>query len=94
MARASEQVKHPYIVVRKDYCGGRPVIAGTKFPVHSVVTYVLRQGVAPEELVREFSHLTLAQVYDALSYYYDYRNHIDRDLREGTEEKVRPKKAR
>ncbi len=94
MGRASEQVKHPYIVVRQDYCGGRPVIAGTKFPVHSVVTYVLRQGVAPEELVKEFSHLTLAQVYDALSYYYDYRNDIDRDLREGTEEKVRPKKAR
>ncbi len=94
MARASEQVKHPYIVARKDYCGGRPVITGTKFPVHSVVTYVLRQGVAPEELVREFSHLTLAQVYDALSYYYDYRNDIDRELREGTEEKVRPKKAR
>ncbi|MEW5934084.1 MAG: hypothetical protein AB1816_10920 [Bacillota bacterium] len=27
----------------------------------------------PGELVREFSHLTLAQVYDALSYYYDHK---------------------
>jgi len=35
---------------------------------------------APEELVKEFSHLTLPQVYDALSYYYDNKEEIDRDL--------------
>jgi uncharacterized protein (DUF433 family) len=39
---------------------------GTKFPVHSVVNYVLKQGLSPEELMKEFPHLTLAQVYDAL----------------------------
>ena len=35
---------------------------------------------SPEELVKEFSHLTLPQVYDALSYYYDNKEEIDRDL--------------
>ena len=34
----------------------------------------------PEELVREFSHLTLLQVYDALSYYYENRKKIDKEL--------------
>jgi uncharacterized protein (DUF433 family) len=65
------------------------VIAGTKFPVRSVVNYVLRQGMTPEELVAEFHHLTLAQVYDALSYYYDHQKEVDRDLEENREDVVR-----
>lgn len=72
--------KHPYIASLKSHCGGSPIIAGTKFPVRSVVFYVLRQGMAPEELVKEFSHLTLPQVYDALSYYYDNKRNIDEDF--------------
>ena len=76
----AQKVKHPYIVSLKTHCGGSPLIAGTKFPVKSVVFYVLKQGMTPEELVKEFSHLTLPQVYDALSYYYDNREEIDREL--------------
>jgi len=72
--------KHPYIASLKSHCGGSPIIAGTKFPVRSVVFYILRQGMSPEELVKEFSHLTLSQVYDALSYYYDNKKNIDEDL--------------
>lgn len=86
MINAIRQSDHPYIVSRPDYCGGSPVIVGTKFPVRSVVNYVLRQGMMPEELVKEFNHLTLAQVYDALSYYYDNQLHMDRDLAENTED--------
>lgn len=80
------KVAHPYIAKRKGYCGGRAIIKGTKFPVRSVVAYVLHQGLTPEELIGLFPHLTLAQVYDALSYYYDYKEEIDRDLAENTEE--------
>jgi uncharacterized protein (DUF433 family) len=65
------------------------VIAGTKFPVRSVVNYVLRQGITPEELVAEFQYLTLAQIHDALSYYYDHQKEVDRDLAENTEDAVR-----
>jgi uncharacterized protein (DUF433 family) len=71
---------HPYIVSLKSHCSGSPIIAGTKFPVRSVVFYILRQGMTPEELVKEFSHLTLPQVYDALSYYYENREEIDKEL--------------
>lgn len=74
------KMKHPYIVSLKTHCGGRPVIVGTKFPVRSVVFYVLKQGMTPEELVKEFYHLTLPQVYDALSYYYENREEIDKEL--------------
>ena len=86
------KIKHPYIVSLKSHCGGSPVIQGTKFPVRSIVYYILRQGITPEELVREFSHLSLPQVYDALSYYYENREEIDTDL--ATSEKdIRKKMA-
>ena len=61
--------------------------------MRSVVNYILRQGLSPEELVKEFPHLTLAQVYDALSYYYDHQEEIERELRENTEERLRPERA-
>jgi len=48
-----------------------------------------RQGVTPEELVKEFSHLSLAQVYDSLSYYYDHKEEIDEELEKLTEDRVR-----
>ena len=62
MTRTALKVRHAHIEVRKGFCGGSPVIAGTKFPVRSVVNYVLRQGMTPEELAAEFRHLTLAQI--------------------------------
>ncbi|MDZ7289095.1 MAG: DUF433 domain-containing protein [candidate division KSB1 bacterium] len=79
-------IDHPHIWRKKGICGGSPVIRGTRFPVRSVVNYVLRQGMLPEELVDEFSYLTLAQVYDALSFYYDHRKEIDKELEKNTEE--------
>lgn len=74
------KIRHPYIVSLKTHCGGSPVIAGTKFPVKSVVFYILKQGMTPEELVKEFSHLTLPQIYDALSYYYENKKQIDKEM--------------
>jgi len=86
MENLAHRTEHPYIVSQKDFCGGSPVIRGSKFPVRSVVNYVLRQGLSPEELVKEFSHLTLAQIYDAFSYYYDHQESIDNDLRDNSAE--------
>ena len=79
--RASPQVRHPHVWRKPGVCGGSPVIRGTRFPVRSVVEYVLRSGMTPEEMVREWTHLTLAQVYDAISFYYDHKAEIDRDIR-------------
>src|SRR5207253_5491498 len=57
-------VDHPYVSRTTNVASGSAVIAGTKFPVRSVVGYLLRQGMTPEELVREFPFLSLAQIYD------------------------------
>ena len=37
----------------------------------------------PDEIVQSHPHLTLAQVHDALSYYYDHIDEIKADLRAG-----------
>ncbi|MEW6284092.1 MAG: DUF433 domain-containing protein [Candidatus Eremiobacterota bacterium] len=86
------KVKHPYITSSPELCGGSPVIADTRFPVRSVVNYVLRQGLSPEELVAEFPHLTLAQVYDAISFYYDHKGQLDAELEECSEVHLQSKR--
>lgn len=70
-------VDHPHVERKPGFRGGAPILRGTNFPVSAVVVYVLRHGMIPEELVKTFTHLTLAQVYDALSYYYDNREEME-----------------
>lgn len=74
------QVESAHVERSPGVCGGAPVIRGTRFPVRSVVVYVLRHGVTPEEMVRDWPHLTLGQVYGALAFYYDHKAEIDADL--------------
>ncbi len=38
-----------------------------------------------------FQNLTLAQIHDALAYYYDNREEIDKDIAENTEDAARKK---
>jgi len=88
MPKPAQLLPRPHIVKDPEICGGSPVIAGTRFPVRSVAHYIIRLGLTPEELIEKFSHLSLAQIYDALAYYYDNRQEIDRDIAENTEELI------
>jgi len=85
MASSVSQVSHPYVTRHPKLCGGSPIVVDTKFPVRSIVHYVLRQGMTPEELVREFPQLSLSKIHDALSYYYDHQPEIDEELAQNTE---------
>ena len=86
MSKPALEIVRPHIVRNPEVCGGSPVITATRFTVRSVVHYILQLGLAPEELVEKFPHLSLAQVYDALAYYYDNREEIERDIAENKEE--------
>ena len=74
------KVLHPHITSDPAICGGSPCIAGTRIAVRIIVTYILRHGVPPEELLTYYPHVSLAAIYDALSYYYDNREEIERDI--------------
>ena len=79
-----ENVAHPYVECRPGVQGGRPVIKGSRFPISSIVQNHHR-GLSVEDILHEFPHLTPAQVYDALSYYYDHRAEIDAEIAELTD---------
>ncbi len=71
----STQTEHCYII--KDECilSGEPIIKKTRTPVRATAE-LWRLGYAPEEIVRELPHLSLAAVFDALSYYSDHQKEI------------------
>ncbi len=55
---------------------GEPIIAGTRTPVRAIVE-PWRLGTQPEEITIYLPHLTLAQVFDALSFYSDNQAEIN-----------------
>jgi len=69
-------VVHPYVVSDSAVLDGEPVIQGTKTSVRAIVE-LWRMGVAPEEISVHLPHITLAQVFDALSYYADNQDEIN-----------------
>ena len=70
------QTEHVYVERDDAILGGEPVIKGTRTPVRAVVE-LWRMGYAPEQTVNELPHLTLAAVFDALSYYSDHQEEIN-----------------
>lgn len=59
---------------------GVPLIAGTTMKVIELVNARQADGWSPEELVIQFPHLTLGQVYSALAYYADHQAELDDDI--------------
>lgn len=72
----STATEHYYIVTDDQILSGEPIIKGTRTPVRAIVE-LWRQGIAPEEIFTHLPHLTLAQVFDALSYYSDHTEEIN-----------------
>ena len=73
------QTEHLYIVRDDRILSGEPMIKGTRTPVRAIVE-MRRLGDLPEDIPPKLPHLTLAQVYDALSYYADHTEEIERHI--------------
>jgi uncharacterized protein (DUF433 family) len=71
-----QKTKHRYIVTNDKILSGEPIIAGTRTPVRAIAE-MWRQGIMPEEIPSHLPHLTLAQVFDTLSYYSDHQAEIN-----------------
>jgi len=72
-----EVTEHPYIEQQANVLSGEPVIKGTRTPVRAIVEH-WKFGDTPDEIARKLPHLRLAQIFDALSYYDDHRDEIER----------------
>jgi uncharacterized protein (DUF433 family) len=79
------QTKTEHIVSKPNVCGGKPCIVGTRIRVQDVYVWHELQGLSADEIVSRFGHLTMADVYAALSYYWDHRDEIQRQMQEETD---------
>ena len=86
--KADTETIHPHIERRPGVLDGEPVIEGTRVSVRHIVEWE-GMGKSVDEIVEMYPHLSHAQVHDALSYYCDNKEEIDRFIRENSQESVR-----
>ncbi len=63
-------------------CGGQACLVGHRIRVADIVVWHEKRGYCPDEIVHLFPGITLADVYAALTYYFDNRDDIVADLRQ------------
>lgn len=68
--------------------GGRPIIAGTGTTVRTIAG-LYKLGLNAEEIATQLQHLTLAQIYAALTYYHMNVNEIESDIASDSEENLK-----
>jgi uncharacterized protein (DUF433 family) len=61
--------------------GGCPIITGTGVTVRRIAIWY-KQGLRAEEIAARIGHLSIAQVYAALTYYHINREEIDHNIAE------------
>jgi uncharacterized protein (DUF433 family) len=65
-----------YVIRNPEILSGEPIIKGTWASIRAIVG-LWRIGIMPEEILSHLPHLTLAQVFDALSFYLDHQAEIN-----------------
>src|SRR5712671_182287 len=70
---------YPHIVKEND--AAACLVSHPRTRVALIVMDYLARGLAPEEIVRHYPYLTLAEVHSAMAYYHDHRQEIDSEIR-------------
>ncbi len=79
--------EHPYIVKNTKILNGEPVIKGTRTPIRAIIE-MWKWGHSPEEIQENLPYLKLSQVFDALSYYSDHQQEIERFIRDNSSDNL------
>jgi uncharacterized protein (DUF433 family) len=81
-SRAAESAtEHPYVTRVLGKRGGRPIIRGTGITV-SLVARLYKAGDTVDEILESYPHLRPSWVHDAIGYYLDHQDEIEREIRE------------
>ena len=72
-------VSYPHIEIST---AGVPFVEGTRTKVVEIALDRLAHHWDAEEIQRQHPHLTLSQIYAALTYYHDHREAFDTEIRE------------
>ena len=73
------------IVVDPAILVGKPVVKGTRISVELIARY-FKMGESPDDIILMYPHLKTAAVYDAISYYLDHQEEMEREMTELDEE--------
>jgi len=73
--------EHPYITRVPGKRGGRPIIRGTGITV-SLIAHLYKAGDTVDEILESYPHLRPSWVHDAIGYYLDHQDEIEREIRE------------
>lgn len=74
---AEIRTEHPHIGRVRGAAGERAAIRGTRISLLFIVRQI-QTGDTAEDIVQSLPQLTPASVYDAISYYHDHREEIDK----------------
>jgi len=74
------RVQHPYIIKDNEICNGSAVIQGTRVRILDIIIEYEYLGWSPDQIIESHPQLTLSQVHDALSYYYENKETIDQEI--------------
>src|SRR5688500_7278162 len=55
-------------------------VAGTRMKVRMIAEQHRYNGTTPEQMREQWPHLSLAQIYSALSYYYEHQTELDAEI--------------
>jgi uncharacterized protein (DUF433 family) len=86
----SGATEHPYVVRNSQMHRGESTLRGSSILVRTIVER-MRLGDTPEQIVEAYPSLTMAQIHDALGYYYDHPGEIEGYIRENQEAQWRMK---
>ena len=73
--------EHPHITRVPGKRGGRPIIRGTGITV-SLIAGLYKAGDTVDEILESYPHLRPSWIHDAIGYYLDHQNEIEREIRE------------
>lgn len=62
--------------------GPKARIAGHRIRVQDIVIWHEKLGMSPDEIVHHYPTINLADVHAALTYYWDHRDEVERDIAE------------
>ncbi len=74
-----KKIFEKHIEIDEGIDGGKPRIAGHRITVQNIVLWHEMLGLTADEIAAEYD-LTLADVYAALTYYFDNRSEIDKSI--------------
>jgi len=86
--RNEQPTEHPYITCVPGILSGRPIVRGTRIPVWQIAQAILHLGDSVKDYLEGHPRLTEAKIHDALSYYFDHREEIEKEIEENKMENI------